>query len=386
VLLVPLLLALLGASCSSEPPGHVEVPAVEIELTLDLAIGDESGSDEYTFSHVGSATTDAAGRIYVNSIPVRVYAPDGTFLRELGGEGDGPGEMRLGAMEHAWPDGTVDVIGIDGRWVRWDPHGALLFDRRPYDFMASVNTERLPTRGGVISYAYKSPWATVRTDTATAYWILRCDADLAVTGLAARFPLGRPTSVWNQDFEGHRLGSVLPFAVDHLIRRLPGGGFVFARCDSAEVEWYSDAFELVRTTHWPATPEPLSEADYVAWHASMSAAYRGEMTPERRESQERMLRFILSQDLHETKPLIANVLAGLDGRLWIEQWGPHQDLWDPDMDLPHRYWVTGTDGEVAFQCSLPFAPSAATAEYLFEAFSDGDHTPQARRYRWRVVR
>ncbi len=384
--LLPLLLLLPGGACSRRGETGAPVPTVEIALTLDLAIGDESGSDAYTFAYVNRVLTDATGRIYVDCNPVRVYGPEGTFLRALGGEGDGPGEMRFPGDAHVWPDGTVDVLGIDGRWLRWDVSGGLLFDHRPRDFIAALNTDRLPTREGAVSYAYKSPWSVTRSDTASGYWVQRCDEDLRATGVAACFPPGRPTAILNQDFEGHRLGSVLPFALNHMIRTRPQGGYVFARCDSALVQWFSEEFELQRVTHWETVPEPLTEADYVAYHRSREDGYRGAKDAAWREHNDRMLRFILSQDLPETKPVIADVLVALDGRLWVEQWGERQESWNADPDTPYRYWVIGPDGKVEFECSLPFAPTAATGDFLFQGFSDGEHTPQARRYRWQVIR
>ena len=353
-------------------------------ITLDLAIGDESGTDEYTFSYVSQVRTDGHGRIYVNTNPVNVYDRDGVFLRSLGGEGDGPGEMRFSGSVTAWPDGTLDIVGIDGRWVRWDSDGALEFDRRPRDFMASMNTNRLITPGGLISYSYRNPWSIAGSDTTTAYWLFKCEGDLSPTSVGASFGKGRPNSVWNQSFEGHRLGSMLPFSTE-LITAITGrGGFAIAQCDSSFVNLYDVAFHHELTVRWETDRVPLTEEDIIIHHNLREEHFIGQKDAQWRERTDRMLRFLLSQEYPDTKPVLQDVLIGLDGRIWVEKWGNRDLVWMVGQDRIHDYWVFTAEGELEFECNMPFEVQASTSEYLFEAFSDGENTPQVRRYTWRI--
>ena len=65
-------------------------------VTEDLRIGAVDGDDSITFGQVGEIAVDGAGRIYVldrQARRVKVYGSDGAFLRFIGREGEGPGEM-----------------------------------------------------------------------------------------------------------------------------------------------------------------------------------------------------------------------------------------------------------------------------------------------------
>lgn len=71
-------------------------PAVDT-LSPDLTIGVLDGEDHEVFGDVRGIEADAEGRIYVldaQTTDVRVFAPDGTFLRRIGRRGEGPGEIR----------------------------------------------------------------------------------------------------------------------------------------------------------------------------------------------------------------------------------------------------------------------------------------------------
>jgi len=93
-------------------------------LIPEVTIGDLEGDDEYLLGDPRSIAVDESGLIYVLDVHipvVRVYSPDGTHLRDLGREGDGPGEYRS-------PDGTA--VLSDGRvLVRDPPNGRItIFD------------------------------------------------------------------------------------------------------------------------------------------------------------------------------------------------------------------------------------------------------------------
>lgn len=67
---------------------------VEPAPTLELGTVDEGGPEQ--FFRVSAARRLRSGEIAVHdgSREVRVFAPDGAFVRSFGGEGDGPGEYR----------------------------------------------------------------------------------------------------------------------------------------------------------------------------------------------------------------------------------------------------------------------------------------------------
>jgi hypothetical protein len=79
-----------------------------------LSIGVLNGSEEYQFVNVTSAARQSDGDLVVvdQAVPaIRLYGPDGVFLRALGGPGSGPGEF-LAPQE-------ITISQGDSVWV-WD--------------------------------------------------------------------------------------------------------------------------------------------------------------------------------------------------------------------------------------------------------------------------
>lgn len=88
-------------------------------LVEELRIGRLEGPDEYTFGQVAAIATGSDGTLYVldrQPPSLRAYSPDGTFLGQLAGEGEGPGELKQ-------PDSGLAVLP-DGRILARDPGSA----------------------------------------------------------------------------------------------------------------------------------------------------------------------------------------------------------------------------------------------------------------------
>jgi hypothetical protein len=93
-----------------------------VRLVEELAIGVLEGADEYLFGRVGDLAVDAGGGIYVfdGQVPaLRYYDANGSYVRTLGGSGEGPGEYRDASLGMA-------VRRSDGRVVMRDPRNIRL--------------------------------------------------------------------------------------------------------------------------------------------------------------------------------------------------------------------------------------------------------------------
>ena len=90
------LMAATGCGMTSDGPATEEVAADTVFLDPAITIGVEEGDPNYLFGSITSVAVDAEGRVYVGErfgATVRVYGSDGTFLRRLAAEGEGPGEI-----------------------------------------------------------------------------------------------------------------------------------------------------------------------------------------------------------------------------------------------------------------------------------------------------
>ena len=101
----------------------------QFERTLSIGGADEGPE---AFFNVGakSVATDARGNIYVldaGNHRVVVFDSDGEFLRSMGSEGGGPGEMQFPFALSVAPDGMVSVLDPAKRaFVSWGPTGEVL--------------------------------------------------------------------------------------------------------------------------------------------------------------------------------------------------------------------------------------------------------------------
>jgi hypothetical protein len=142
---LPLVLALvlsgpIPASAQNSEPLHA------IEEILRFPVIDPA---ETAFPDVGAMTLGPDGRIYLglhHLRSIRIFEPDGTFLRAVGGPGGGDGKM--GYLNALWWAGDTLIVEDRGfrRLVYFDASGAPLGSS---DFQNVVPTDRLRTLFGL---------------------------------------------------------------------------------------------------------------------------------------------------------------------------------------------------------------------------------------------
>ena len=103
-----------GTACTAEggersaSADWQSAPVAEVAVR----IGMDEGPEEYLFGDITSVAADTDGRIYVADrvgSTIRVYGRDGGFLRQVGREGQGPGEYQWPADLTFGPDGRLYV-------------------------------------------------------------------------------------------------------------------------------------------------------------------------------------------------------------------------------------------------------------------------------------
>ncbi|MFC1529604.1 NHL repeat-containing protein [Gemmatimonadota bacterium] len=86
--------------------------ALTITFERLLSIGDLDPDEDYLFSWVEDVTTDPDGNIYVcdsREHRIQVFDPEGRYLRTIGREGRGPGEIMRPKAVGIGPDGRLYV-------------------------------------------------------------------------------------------------------------------------------------------------------------------------------------------------------------------------------------------------------------------------------------
>lgn len=133
-----LFVILLFAACGEEVEITTDTTA---ETTVTLmkidSIGVELGETEYVFGAIEGAVTGPDGNIAVldrAACCIKIYGPQGEFLRQISREGNGPGELISNAFLTITEDGTLlttgdggEVLGIHafsyetGEWLGSEP-------------------------------------------------------------------------------------------------------------------------------------------------------------------------------------------------------------------------------------------------------------------------
>jgi len=116
----------------ANPATGVWTPDTRWHLVQELRMGTLEGDGPELFGEVADIAVDAEGRIHVleaQSHELRVFGPDGTHLRTVGGEGSGPGELNIpfGGEVFLHPDGRIWINNaMNRRWELFSPSGAAL--------------------------------------------------------------------------------------------------------------------------------------------------------------------------------------------------------------------------------------------------------------------
>lgn len=118
-----------------------------------VAIGAAQGPEPYVFGQIAGVVVGRDGQIYVGdrqAAEVRVFSPDGVFMRRFGGPGDGPGEFReINGLGRA-PEGIAVLDGELGRVTIFRPGGTVartIALSQPSGEMESGAPVRIDTRG-----------------------------------------------------------------------------------------------------------------------------------------------------------------------------------------------------------------------------------------------
>ena len=128
--------------------GWSGIPIVSPLPTVIIGTGLHGPDDELGW--VSGVAVDAARHIYVAdpaSTRIRVYSADGTFIRDIGRKGQGPGEFSAlhgeqgGRAVNGIAISNDTLFAIDARLMAFDTSGALLYSTDPdvgYNTAASV--------------------------------------------------------------------------------------------------------------------------------------------------------------------------------------------------------------------------------------------------------
>lgn len=123
----------------------------DAELVEEMRIGTITGPEEYTFGHIQDLAVGNDGSIFVADLhpqSVKQFDHRGRFIRQIGREGQGPGEYRSILGTAALPDGKLAIWGYGNRRISvYDSTGVYLRGVRVSGAVYASEAFRVDTLG-----------------------------------------------------------------------------------------------------------------------------------------------------------------------------------------------------------------------------------------------
>lgn len=283
-----------------------------------LRLGALEGDGPESFGGIASLAVGPDGRVYVadgQAMEVRVFGPEGTFLRALGRQGEGPGEFEALDGVELGPEGTLYVRDPRlSRVSRFDPGSG--------GFLDSFSLER--------SFMIFSAGTTLWVDREGRVWdkivpnLGRSEADQHVLvrysstgGAPDTLVLGdhrMPRVLYLDQNDTPRASLSLPFAAEPVFDVTPDGRFSWGIGDAYRITVRGPEGDTLRTFGRSLESKPVSSREREEGRTYVRE--RGESLVEGSRPQD--------YDLPDMKPLFDEIVADRTGHWWVRRY-----RWDP---------------------------------------------------------
>lgn len=307
--------------------------------------GDDEGPGSFTSANYDEVGADGAGDIYVldrQAFRVVVFGPDGTHVRSMGAEGEGPGELRFPVSFAVREDGRAAVFDIGrGAMISWGPDGSAL-PPHPFPYYTEPGTIRhfaLTPVGYAVARGGAPPDADTREIELRAWPIaVSPEAPAPDTAVLTRLRFPMPEMA---DFGCMRIAFQPLFAP--LVQWDAEGDRIAA---VHGVEYAVDLYDLdgtwVRSIRRDLPVRQATEADAVA-EAEPGLRMRSGAGSCEASAEE----VVEARGFAPALPSIRNVLLAPSGELWVQRFVPG----GRGGDTPAPVDVFGADG--AYLGTLP---------------------------------
>jgi hypothetical protein len=320
-----------------------------------LSVGSVDGdSTTQLFNVAGAFRTDDGGLVIANAgtSQIRFYAADGSFVRSVGSEGEGPGEFE--SMSSLYPASAGDGFS-DGFHVLDRANSRVSRYSAAGDYLGAVTLTpppggRAPELAGVTPRGEFIAW--VRPTGSAAEGLVRDSVMLLrfdSTGFAAD-TLGRyagPEQFVNIERSGNSISiykTFNPYPRTFIAAASPYG-IAAGATDSAVIDFFPPDGTRARTIRWDAQPAVFDDdaMGRYADHLVQSAAEDGQpMSPsDAAQQRKRMLETPHAAAL----PVFDRILVDRSGNAWVRDY----DL----LGVSNDWRIFRPDGTAAGRLTMP---------------------------------
>lgn len=300
-----------------------------------VVIGRMDGAEEEVFGAVTGVVVDADGRIWVadgQASEIRVFGPEGTFLRRVGRAGEGPGEFRNISGLALAPDGVGALDGQLGRVTVFRPDGGVARTfrlERAYMVLEQGAPMAFDDEGRFFDRARLSLRPFVDSVGVITYSPAGEPADTALLGV-----------VLQDDIPVERDGRLVmsfrrPFAPNPSLAIGRDGRIHFARGDAYRIDVVGPAGDTLLVIRRGIAPRPVGDEERQAALERVRGRFEeaGTVAPP-------------GIELPDTKPVIARLVVDDAGNLWALN--PPDDSW-----RAMEWWVHAPDGRYLGAVATP---------------------------------
>ena len=350
-------------------------------LVPEVSIGELDGPEEYLFGSIYSVTMDDDGRVLVldgQAQDVRVFDSDGSYIETVARSGEGPGELGNAFSVAVLPDGRViahepgnmlvEVVGGESadreHWAY--PPGAIVLPVKPLRIDRSGRI--LVTAAGTASSGAIAQYVIVMgLDGELLDSLAPPGAGFEPPSLELRFPFPMGSR--------SKTTVAVPLTARHYWTVHPSGHFLTGISSDYRIDLERDVGVLRTERSWE--PVAVSEAER-GYHRERITNSMLRTQPDWRWN---------GPPIPETKPPFRGLVAGRDGRIWVQLWTEAHPVVNEDHDpdnprsepvnwvSPVRYDVFDPDGSYLGAVAAPDGFLTSPAEPVF----DGDNV-------WAVTR
>jgi hypothetical protein len=324
-------------------------PTCEVSAESSLTLGVTEGALEYQFFRTFGSKRLSDGRIAVvnqGSQQLRLYSPDGRFLKAAGRAGVGPGEFRDAFTLHVLPGDTLWVGDYrPWEWEVFSPDGTWQRSVQPLPPYINTDVEAVLNDGRTVALVdaiWEAPTNRFAPQHVTVILHAPGGAIQDTVGVYESGRAGRFDDVPNQ--------IISPLFESRASITAGGSRVLVGHASKAELRVHEigDTIALERVVRWNAEVRPVTDADVSAERERIAARYEGRDEAIRRQMVSPQIRE--DRPVAETFPTFSAVELGRDGRIWVRS---YRHPSEPD-DAMQNWLIFGPDG--AIQCRVSVEP------------------------------
>ena len=364
-----------------ENPAAGAAPEVVVDALPLLTIGGSSRGPDYDFGEVRAAARFRSGQIAVadgKTSVIRFYDSTGTFLRQVGRKGQGPGEFQEIGLLWSTPEDSLLVYDLVSRRLStFDPSGTFVHqaDLAKQGFLQPMG--RLDD-GVIVAIGFVFNQESFPSGDAASrppQPVLLIPADSTPPDTLGAFP-GIEMYAVNVTFGGRTFPNPMTVQFGHLTSVAGKGDRIYVGDNARyEIAVYTRDRKLIRLIRATAPEVPVTQPMREAQQARNleQVAENAERIPAPLRDQ--VEGWIKTARYAERLPPYQQIRLDQEGNLWVQHYGM--------PDGPQHHTVFDSTGAVRARLVLPAGMQLLElgSDYILGTWEDADGLPYVRLYR-----